>query len=177
MLAQGSAPDAASARRPVLAIDFGERRIGLAISDPDRRLALPLGVVERQSDREAIARLRAVSADGRLLIVGEPALPRERAPGRRRAAFRERSPRLPAAAFRERRSPRRGARAREADASFRARPKCDRPGGQILREASRGLVARDEESLREPLIVLMTCSWTRVGGTPSGAAGSPHDPY
>jgi len=77
MLAQGPAPDAASACRPVLAIDFGERRIGLAISDPERRLALPLGVVERRSDREAIARLRELveRESVGLLIVGEPRTP------------------------------------------------------------------------------------------------------
>lgn len=77
MLAQGGAPDAASAGRRVLAIDFGERRIGLAISDPERRLALPLGVVERRSDREAIGALRDLAArEGvGLLVVGEPRTP------------------------------------------------------------------------------------------------------
>ena len=33
-----------------LGVDFGERRIGLALSDPDGRLALPLRVLERRSD-------------------------------------------------------------------------------------------------------------------------------
>lgn len=58
----------------VLAIDFGERRIGLAISDPEGRLALPLDTLERTGDRQAqrhIARLvaeRGVTS----LVVGEP---------------------------------------------------------------------------------------------------------
>ena len=32
-----------------IGIDFGERRIGLALSDPEGRFALPHGVVERAS--------------------------------------------------------------------------------------------------------------------------------
>ncbi len=51
----------------VLALDVGERRIGLAISDPDGRVAVPLETLERRSedadlraltglaDREAVA--------------------------------------------------------------------------------------------------------------------------
>src|SRR5690606_18970049 len=38
-----------------LAIDFGERRIGLALSDADGRFALPWKVLERRSDESAIA--------------------------------------------------------------------------------------------------------------------------
>ncbi len=57
-----------------LGIDFGERRIGLALSDADGRWALPWQVIERRTDRRAIyqiadlARQEGIS----LLVVGEP---------------------------------------------------------------------------------------------------------
>lgn len=35
----------------VLALDLGQRRIGVAVSDPDRRVATPLVVLERHRDR------------------------------------------------------------------------------------------------------------------------------
>ncbi|MFQ5349260.1 MAG: Holliday junction resolvase RuvX, partial [Thermoanaerobaculia bacterium] len=40
----------------ILGIDFGERRIGLAISDDEARVAVPLTTVERADDRTAIRR-------------------------------------------------------------------------------------------------------------------------
>jgi putative Holliday junction resolvase len=57
-----------------LAIDFGERRIGLAISDEDGRLALPLSTLERRDD---LAAARAIAEIARRegvgeLVVGEP---------------------------------------------------------------------------------------------------------
>jgi putative pre-16S rRNA nuclease len=57
-----------------LGIDFGERRIGLAISDPAGRLAVPLKTLLRQSDREAVAEIaEIVSSEGvERLVVGEP---------------------------------------------------------------------------------------------------------
>lgn len=59
---------------PALGIDFGERRIGVALSDPERRVAVPWGVVERRSDRQAIGELAALArAEGvALLVAGEP---------------------------------------------------------------------------------------------------------
>ncbi len=58
-----------------LGIDFGEKRIGLAISDPEGRWALPLTTtLERGTDRRAayaiaeIARREAVE----VLVLGEP---------------------------------------------------------------------------------------------------------
>src|SRR5581483_7854520 len=66
-----------------LGLDLGEVRIGVAISDPERRLAVPLGTVragaptdlravapvvlhdERLSTAEADRRLREAGADGR----------------------------------------------------------------------------------------------------------------
>lgn len=58
----------------VLGIDFGERRIGLAISDPEGRLAVPLTTIERTTDRAAIGRIADLARRegvGRL-VVGEP---------------------------------------------------------------------------------------------------------
>lgn len=57
-----------------LGIDFGERRIGLAVSDEAGRVATPLATLERTSDRQALrslARLAREEAVGRL-VVGEP---------------------------------------------------------------------------------------------------------
>lgn len=64
----------AEAPGAALGIDFGERRIGVALSDPERRLAVPWGVVERRSDRQAIGELAALArAEGAsLLVAGEP---------------------------------------------------------------------------------------------------------
>ena len=57
-----------------LGIDFGERRIGLALSDPEGRWALPWQVLERANDHDAIARILAlIEQEGvRSLVVGEP---------------------------------------------------------------------------------------------------------
>jgi putative holliday junction resolvase len=64
---------AASAGR-VLALDLGDVRIGVAISDPDRRLAVPLGTVEvgrPPGEMRAVADLVARN-DVTLVVVGEP---------------------------------------------------------------------------------------------------------
>ena len=41
--------------RPVLGLDVGERRVGVAVSDPERRLAVPLRSVGRDGAIEALA--------------------------------------------------------------------------------------------------------------------------
>ncbi len=58
----------------VLGIDFGERRIGLAISDDDGRVALPLGTVRRRDDASAIRQIVEIArAEGAgRLVIGEP---------------------------------------------------------------------------------------------------------
>lgn len=58
----------------VLAIDYGTRRVGLAIGDTEVNLALPHGVIERTSDAELLTRLREIVAEEEidLVIVGEP---------------------------------------------------------------------------------------------------------
>lgn len=57
----------------VLGLDLGDARIGVAISDPDRRLAVPLGTVHTgaPADLKAIAKL--VGENGvELVVVGLP---------------------------------------------------------------------------------------------------------
>lgn len=58
-----------------LGLDLGDVRIGVAISDPDRRLALPLGTVHTgaPADLKAIAALVAEN-DVTLVVVGHPLL-------------------------------------------------------------------------------------------------------
>ena len=57
-----------------LGIDFGERRIGLAISDAEGTFALPLLTLERRSDQAAIARIGEIIREEEVesLVVGEP---------------------------------------------------------------------------------------------------------
>ena len=58
----------------LLGIDFGERRIGLAISDEAARLAVPLTTIERSDDGSAIRQIvelaRRESVAG--LVIGDP---------------------------------------------------------------------------------------------------------
>jgi len=64
----------ASLRMRILGIDFGERRIGLAISDHDGRLAVPLTTLKRVDDRSAIRQIvdvvRREGVEG--LVIGDP---------------------------------------------------------------------------------------------------------
>lgn len=57
-----------------LGIDFGEKRIGLAVSDAEGRWAMPLSTFERRTDRQAIHRIADLArAEGvGLLVLGEP---------------------------------------------------------------------------------------------------------
>ena len=66
-------PDIAGAGR-VLGLDLGDVRIGVAISDPERRLALPLGTVQvgrPPGEMRAIADL-VREHDVTLVVIGEP---------------------------------------------------------------------------------------------------------
>jgi len=60
-----------------LGIDFGERRIGLAISDPEGRFALPWRTLERTRDDDALATLVALIDEEQIesLAIGEPRRP------------------------------------------------------------------------------------------------------
>lgn len=57
-----------------LAIDFGEKRIGLAISDPEGQLAVPLTTLVRQDDRSVIRQIVEIARREGVerLVVGEP---------------------------------------------------------------------------------------------------------
>ncbi len=85
-----------------LGIDFGERRIGLAISDPEGRYALPKGTLERQTDRRAVYAIAELARreEVEVLVLGEPRAPdgSEHEAGeriRRFGAKLERAARLP----------------------------------------------------------------------------------
>jgi putative transcription antitermination factor YqgF len=59
----------------VLAVDYGERRIGLAVSDPTRTVASPAGFVTRRTGkRPPIAELvrRAEEVEASAIVVGLP---------------------------------------------------------------------------------------------------------
>lgn len=60
--------------RRILGVDWGERRIGLAVSDPLGLVARPLETIERQSDREAARRIAQLAkAEGAgVIVVGLP---------------------------------------------------------------------------------------------------------
>lgn len=58
-----------------MAIDWGERRIGLAISDPSGIIASPAGVIERRAGKRApVAELvrRAEALEARGIVMGLP---------------------------------------------------------------------------------------------------------
>ncbi len=65
----------AADRGRLLAVDYGERRIGLAVSDPTGTIATPAGVIERRAGKrppvaEIIRRAEALEARG--FVVGLP---------------------------------------------------------------------------------------------------------
>ena len=62
-------------RGRLLAIDYGERRVGLAISDPTGTIASPAGVIERRlGKRPPVAEIirRAESLEARGFVIGLP---------------------------------------------------------------------------------------------------------
>jgi len=58
----------------VIGLDFGERRIGVAVSDPGGQIARPLLVIERSSRRDDMARIAELvrSRRAQKVIVGLP---------------------------------------------------------------------------------------------------------
>lgn len=58
----------------ILGIDFGEKRIGLAVSDQHESVATPLATVERKSDLQAIDHIVAIIEEEGIgaIVVGEP---------------------------------------------------------------------------------------------------------
>ncbi len=60
-----------SERTRILGVDYGTVRIGLAVSDPERKFAFPLAVYQRQDEPRDAAHFRALVEEeqvGRLLI-------------------------------------------------------------------------------------------------------------
>jgi putative Holliday junction resolvase len=57
-----------------LGIDFGEKRIGLAISDAEGRYAIPWKTLARRNDQKAIEELRSLAAEESidLIVAGDP---------------------------------------------------------------------------------------------------------
>jgi putative Holliday junction resolvase len=58
----------------ILGIDFGEKRMGLAVSDPEGRIAVPLSTVRRTSDTQAIRQIIDIALEQGVehFVVGEP---------------------------------------------------------------------------------------------------------
>jgi putative Holliday junction resolvase len=68
-------PNPADEPRRALGVDLGERRIGLALSDPSRTVASPYEVLLRSGDRDAdnaMILLAARDADATTIVVGLP---------------------------------------------------------------------------------------------------------
>ena len=61
-------------RGRLLGIDYGTKRVGIAVSDPDRRLAVPWGAVRRRDDRSLVRQLVALAEREGVtgFVVGEP---------------------------------------------------------------------------------------------------------
>jgi len=58
----------------ILSLDVGERRIGVAICDPQERLALPLTLLERRNEEATLAAIAdlVVSRGAEAIVVGLP---------------------------------------------------------------------------------------------------------
>ena len=61
-------------RRPVLAVDYGTRRLGLAVSDPTTGIALPIPAVHRTQLRQDLSSLAEIIAEREIgkIVVGLP---------------------------------------------------------------------------------------------------------
>lgn len=58
----------------ILGLDYGQRRLGFAVSDPDGIVATPLCVIERTSDRQALQELARLCGEtgAEKIVVGLP---------------------------------------------------------------------------------------------------------
>ena len=58
----------------VLGLDFGERRIGLALSDPLRIIAKPLTIIDRKKTADHISRILEIVSERKItsIVVGLP---------------------------------------------------------------------------------------------------------
>lgn len=61
----------------ILSVDFGEKRIGLAVSDERGEIVVPVGVVHRKSDAQAASEVTAAAREREveLFVVGLPVRP------------------------------------------------------------------------------------------------------
>jgi len=72
----------------VLAIDYGAKRIGLALGDTESRISTPWGILDRKDDEQAIREIieRAKREGAEVIVVGLPHLPQNpEAPSEQRA--------------------------------------------------------------------------------------------
>lgn len=72
----------------VLALDVGEARIGVAVSDPDRKVALPAGTIQVAGGPQDLKAVAAMVRDQEIaeVVVGHPlSLSGERGPAAHRA--------------------------------------------------------------------------------------------
>ena len=60
-------------------VDFGEKRIGLAVSDQSGEIVVPVGVVSRRSDAQAASEVTAAAREREveLLVLGLPVRPED----------------------------------------------------------------------------------------------------
>lgn len=60
----------------ILGLDFGLRRVGVAVSDPDRRIASPVEVYERRAERADASHFRSMVEEYRVdrIVIGLPLL-------------------------------------------------------------------------------------------------------
>ncbi len=58
----------------VLGVDFGEKRIGIAVSDETGSVVVPVGALSRKSDAEAVAAVAAAAREREItrIVVGHP---------------------------------------------------------------------------------------------------------
>jgi putative Holliday junction resolvase len=59
---------------PVVALDVGSKRIGVAVSDPSGAFAFPHGTIERTNVRDDVAAIVAIARErtARTIVVGDP---------------------------------------------------------------------------------------------------------
>jgi len=165
-----------------LGIDFGERRIGLAVSDPEGRMAVPLLTFERRDDRRAARKIAAIAREqgAVCLVLGEPrnldgsrgeAAERVARFGRRLAEVSG----LPLTLVEETLTSREAAaRLREAGVDVRRHPeKVDAVAAQLLLEQALHERALHGRALLEPALRGEPSPLTATPDTPGPNRGSP----
>lgn len=59
---------------PILGIDYGEKKVGLAISDDKAKMALPLNIVSNQGDNNLVQEIKKICQEHEInkVVVGLP---------------------------------------------------------------------------------------------------------